>query len=519
MSTFARQSALLLPLLLAVSACSTPQPAPAQTQALPTRNATAPQPPATPAAPASWAAGLSIDQVALTADHASSTQLHAQWSPAPGDIDHYELTYQDAIAAASHTLMAPGSSLDALLAGLKSSTAYTVSLRACLDSACQSAVAADASSSASTPEEVWQLQGSGHSYETAAQVVDNGSTLSYALHYGPEAGPDLDGHTLFYFHPGPDINWMGGMRMAVNNAPGSDLAAVSYFATNQNGLKNICHSPNQPETCLEGLALRMLAFQPVPMAGENLIRLFFEATDLLSDTTQLYYLDSYDGYIGQDFNSGPGAVCEGEDYAANGSCPLHVALAIGDQSGLTQARQSKLGYPTQDSWLWDGAAGAYMVITGADVCNQTTNGLFYAVWDGSQWNTEKDGSCPRPLVLSGHGPVIVHLGGDNYKLYYEDSTNGNNAKPLHLIYASGGADGQVAFEDWENESAAREVNFLWPDGTPLNPEEESGLGDHMIYLPNGDTSLQVMYMNLGGFDNAEWNQPSAGLGIAVLLNP
>jgi hypothetical protein len=28
-----------------------------------------------------------------------------------------------------------------------------------------------------------------------------------------------------------------------------------------------------------------------------------------------------------------------------------------------------------------------------------------------------------------------------------------------------------------------------------------------------------MYVNLGGFDNPEWSKPSAGLGMAVLVNP
>ena len=66
---------------------------------------------------------------------------------------------------------------------------------------------------------------------------------------------------------------------------------------------------------------------------------------------------------------------------------------------------------------------------------------------------------------------------------------------------------------------AREVRFLWPDGSKLDAEEESGLGDHMIFMPTGSNEEQYMYLNLGGFDNADWLQPSSGLGMSILLNP
>lgn len=61
--------------------------------------------------------------------------------------------------------------------------------------------------------------------------------------------------------------------------------------------------------------------------------------------------------------------------------------------------------------------------------------------------------------------------------------------------------------------------FLWPDGTLLNDQEEAGLGDHVIWSPNEDPETQIMYMNLGGFDNQDLKQPPVGLGMAVLVNP
>jgi hypothetical protein len=37
--------------------------------------------------------------------------------------------------------------------------------------------------------------------------------------------------------------------------------------------------------------------------------------------------------------------------------------------------------------------------------------------------------------------------------------------------------------------------------------------------PSGDAGFQVMYVNLGGLDNSANNRPSAGIGMAVLVNP
>jgi hypothetical protein len=41
-----------------------------------------------------------------------------------------------------------------------------------------------------------------------------------------------------------------------------------------------------------------------------------------------------------------------------------------------------------------------------------------------------------------------------------------------------------------------------------------GLGDHFVYAPDGLGS-QVMYLNLGGLDNATSPGASHGIGIAV----
>jgi hypothetical protein len=113
--------------------------------------------------------------------------------------------------------------------------------------------------------------------------------------------------------------------------------------------------------------------------------------------------------------------------------------------------------------------------------------------------------------------VVLHLGGSRYKLYYEarQGTTNEVPKPLRVLYIDGGSD----VNHWEDEARAREVHFRWPDGTQITEGEESGLGDHVIYYPTSAPDHQVMYLNLGGFDNPDDPTLSNGVGMAVLLNP
>ena len=77
----------------------------------------------------------------------------------------------------------------------------------------------------------------------------------------------------------------------------------------------------------------------------------------------------------------------------------------------------------------------------------------------------------------------------------------------------------MELEDWESEDDARDITFIWPNGKELNEYEESGLDDHFIFLPSSNQDLQIMYMNLGGFDNPRWGTGSHGIGMALLVNP
>ena len=390
------------------------------------------------------------------------------------------------------------------------------------------ATSANTTTTAALESETWQIQGSGHTYASGTKVVKNGSTLPYAFRYGTEAGSALSGQTKFFYNPtpGPD-GWTGGIRIASNNSTLTTTAALSDFEPSANGVKAVCDQMNIP-LCSDSSAYYMRGSQAIPLRDEKKVRLFFEANDLslgAQSVTEIFSLDSQDGYTGEDYHRGASSLCGGAgsmDYAPGGDCALSTVIAANAQTGLAQARQFKIGYPTLDSWLWDESPGTFMVITGEDRCGKTRDGLFYATFDGTSWDVAKDNkSCAAPLVPYAHGPVLVHLGGGKYKLYYEDimSNVPNNKvkKPLRFITADASRTGDpnvVDFADWDSYKNAGEVTFLWPDGTKLTDAEESGLGDHFIYTPDGLDS-QVMYLNLGGFDNPDAPAASTGIGIAL----
>jgi hypothetical protein len=498
-----------------------------------------------------WEADLSVEQ--LKSDTIggetifSSGKLSTSWvEPSDVEVDHYEIVATDSVMGwTTETSVENTNSVE--LWGLKSETEYTLELTACLDEECEEQLVADASAKASTSAEYWQLQGTGHGYDDATQVVTTGkgSTLSYVLPYGDWAPKNLQGKVKYYFSANSrDLGLGIGMLISINETGKDDIESLSAFETTGIFYERNCQESGQGnnnnsgmEPCSNG-ELMMLAFQMVPLENGE-IRVFFEAGSKESEntmtTTRIYSMDSQDGYEGEDFNPDPNKeFCSSTDMVEGGDCKPTFLIGLssdGEDSPLTQARQQKVGYPKQDSWLWDESEGTFMVITGQDSCDQTRDGLFYGVWDGEEWKIETEEDCAIPLVLDAHGPVIVHLGEANYKLYYEnyeytDRTNMQNVsydvKPTRVLYASGAESGEesiVDLADWEDEQDAREIYFLWPDGTLLDEQEEAGLGDHVIWSPNEDLETQIMYMNLGGFDNQDWKQPPVGLGMAVLVNP
>lgn len=477
----------------------------------------------------------------------SSGKLSIRWSaPVDSTVDHYEITATDGVTETDTTFTVQNTEITEIT-GLKSQTEYTVALTACMDPECNTNIKGEKSAQGTTEAEYWQIQGTKNGYESATKVVPvgTGSTLSYVLPYGDWAPETLQGIVKYFFNA-HSTEFGIGMLISKNDTKKSDTQILSAF--NPTGLfyerncedagKNALNNgkQNTPTQCKNG-ELQMLAFQMVPLKS-GAVRLFFEANqpnkvENSQPLTEIYSLDSQDGYAAEDFNPNPNKnFCSATDMVEGGDCEANLLIGkeTEDNAPLTQARQQKVGYPKQDSWLWDESKGTFMVITGQDSCNQTRDGLFYGVWDGKNWNVETENGCAIPLVLDAHGPVIVHLGDTNYKLYYEnyeytDRTKNQynyTVKPFRILYANGNKSGDpsiIDVTDWENESEAREVYFLWPDGTLLDDQEEAGLGDHVIWSPNENLETQIMYMNLGGFDNQDWKQPPVGLGMAVLINP
>jgi hypothetical protein len=267
------------------------------------------------------------------------------------------------------------------------------------------------------------------------------------------------------------------------------------------------------------------ASQPVPLADKDLVRLYFEATDVTASdkTTRIYSLDSLDGLSGRDFDTRTGSsVCSAtggkSDYAPGGPCePTTVIDAgTGAATGLRHARQFRIGMP-REGWMWDMAAGSFMVITGADNCGLAgDNALFHARWDGSHWEVTKDAAgCAKPIATTlAQGPTMLETGAGEQKLYYRDESAGKQAKKTRVAYIQAGVAGDpTAFEidDWEPTEAHREIKVLWPSDAALSASEYNLLGDYFVHAIDGDLENQLMFVNLGN--------PSAGLGFAQLLNP
>lgn len=459
----------------------------------------------------------------------SSTQLAAAWTQPAGEaVDHYVINATESIMNTTVSMSVSSVAAGATLNGLKAATTYSVTVKACGDSLCSSA-STSAAATGRTSEEYWQLQGTGNGYTNVTRTVNEGSVLSWVMRWGAEAGSDAGRYQYYYKTLATGRE---GIAIATANGTSSDPAIpiIPFTPITTSGLRSACSSApgTNISSCPATGAYEINALQAVPMTNGK-VRVFFEASDVKNNkTTRIYSIDSRDGLIGQDFHSSATqSYCGGfgsSDYSTGGPCEptLLIDVSTSGTSPLLNARQFKIGYDWNADWRWDGTNGTFMVITGEDTCNKYTSGLFYGTWDSSAWSVLKDGSnCARPLVPLAHGPVLVPLGGVAYKLYYEDATNGQSGKPLRLLYGDGVISGNTAtvdFEDWESSSLARQVNFLWPDGSLLDAQDESGLGDHMILTPTGKLDKQIMFVNLGGMDNTKWNKGSAGLGMAILLN-
>jgi hypothetical protein len=155
------------------------------------------------------------------------------------------------------------------------------------------------------------------------------------------------------------------------------------------------------------------------------------------------------------------------------------------------------------------AAGTFMVFTADRVtgCSEYQQNHGYAVWSGSAWKVQyQSNGCPK-LFTSAQAAFPFHSGGVKYRLYYGDpsisegraNSNLPFLGPKKLIYADGRATGDPAivdFEDWEAQSSARDVVFLWPNGGQLDARAEGYIDDYHFLTPTGSLDLQVMYITI-----------------------
>lgn len=466
---------------------------------------------------------------------ASSSRLRVRWSaPAGGGVDHYRVTAREAVQGSMVVAEVRGAT-ETTLDGLKAATPYSIEVAACAEAACVTrGVAAPASGQ--TSAEYWRLQGSGASVSGLTRVVADGNARISATRFGAEAGANA-GFLQLYYGPqgGPGRNPALAVATTAGAVSATDPASYLAFTSlaGQSGL--VSPSSTAGTTGGSSATLAQVATgQGVPLSSAlgGGVRLFFEAA-AADGKTRIYSVDSRDGYLGRDFHGGSATTCSSAaDYQAGGACAATLLIGVdGDSeraaSRLRNVRQHKIGYPTQDDWRWNGAAGTFMLLTTDQVTGCSTHGMnhAYAQWDGNQWVVQyaSDG-CPK-LFKSAQAMLPMHVGGVRYKAYFGNPSlttgriTGSNLPflgPKQLIYADGAVSGAVTtveFEDWESTGAARDVVFLWPNDTRLDDTAEGYIDDFHFLAPTGSLDLQVAYLAITDGSVA----PIAA--AAVLLNP
>jgi hypothetical protein len=455
----------------------------------------------------------------------SSSKLAVTWSGPTGGVTptRYDVSVTDQGTGAKTTSSVTATSV--ALTGLKSKTTYKVEVTPCTASACQTGT--PASATAETPIEVFHLQGTGNAVAGLTKIVSDGNVRLHVMRYGADAPASLAGRLQLYY--GPMATATQRLSVGLASAAASQASTPSWMSFTGLGAAAGLASPTSPATLVSQVATGMGLPLSAAMGGK--IRLFFEAQGA-DGKTRIMYLDSQDGYVGQDFNSGSSTLCSTTaDYSTGGGCVPTVAIGVaGDATGanakIDNARQFKIGFPTQNDWRWDGSAGTFMMFTSGSVtgCSTAQKTHGYAVWSGSAWVVQYGANgCPK-LFNNVQAMYPVHIGGARYKAYYGDVSDETGKLPgmlpflgpKKLIYADGALTGgasTVEFEDWETVSAGRTVGWLWPDGTSLNATARGYIDDFSIVAPTADLGWQVYYVAITDGVIVPFT------GAAVLINP
>ena len=456
----------------------------------------------------------------------------ASWTPAVSSIttsvDHVLLVATESVSGSMAAATAAPDANAAVLQELRSATPYQVVLRACLDAGCSTFMESPQGPVAgTTPQEAWQLQGTGSTISTLTKIVPDGNVKIHAFRYGDDAPGPLAGKAQIYYGP-----MQGNAKgLAVGTAPvpaTTNVATVSSF-TSLAGSSGLVRPPS-PAPLVADVATGQAV--PVSAAAGGLVRLYYEAPGV-DGKTRILRVDSRDGWTGIDFNAGVSSVCSTTaDYSPGGGCAPVVEVGVeGDvvapNPGIRNARQFKIGFPTLDDWRWDLAAGTFMVFTTDPVtgCSTAMHNQVYARWSGSAWDVQRyPGGCPKLFPFT-QAATPLHLGGARYKLYFGDPSDQTGRVagsmlpflgPKKVLYADGAATGplgDVDFEDWEPRAAARDTVFLWPSGQPLSAGAEGYIDDFVALSPTASLDFQVWYVAIT--DGVV--PPFASL--AVLVNP
>ena len=298
----------------------------------------------------------------------SSSELLVTWSPPASSfadsVNHCEIVATESLTGSSITAAVARDATSVVVAGLRSSTTYSVALRACLDPACSELMEPPSgSASGATPQETWQLQGSGSAIATLTRIVPDGNVKIHAFRYGDDAPAPVAGRVQIYYGPAP----MNVKGLAVGSsavAATSEISTVSSF-TSVAGSSGLIRPP-APATLVADVATGQAV--PLSAAAGGLVRLYFEAPGV-DGKTRILYVNSRDGWTGRDFNAGASSVCSTTaDYSTGGGCAPTVAVGVaGDlvapNPGISNARQFKIGFPTLDDWRWILEPGTFMVFT------------------------------------------------------------------------------------------------------------------------------------------------------------
>lgn len=455
----------------------------------------------------------------------SSSKLQVSWTAPTGyAVDHYRLTATETLMNTSVTASVAGTATNTSLATLKAATKYTVVVKACKDLACASSGSATGVI-ATTPTEYWQMQGTGNTIATLTKPVSDGNARLSATRFGPEAGMAANTVQLYYGPIG-----IQGLAVASTGTISASSASSYLNFTSFASTSGIRSPATSTGTDIKSVATG----QGVPLSAAlgAKVRLFFEAGDV-SGKTRIYSIDSVDGYVGRDFNLASASTCTtNTEYLASGNCPLTLQIGLEGDTNLpnakiSNARQNKIGWPTQTDWRWDGASGTFMVFTvgGVTGCSTSSHNHGYAVWNGSNFIVQYDSAgCPK-LFKSVQAGVPMHLGEARYKMYYGDPgiTTGKNTAnnlpflgPKQLIFADGKSSSTAAtveFEDWEAVGISRNIHFLWPNGDVLNATAEGYIDDFQFMTPTGNLDLQVLYLTITDGNVVPF------AATAILLNP